>query len=306
MGLFQMISNTSGPFETTIDRDGLFSHLGLWKPPSFQPSYTVPLPVILIDFTRCIAKDTESLEFLTFNQVREGRARLFFRTAIEPLPSWVPPWLEASFHFPLGLAFRMLGDVGLHWSASRHYRHRYVESGSSHLLCARGRIVDRAEFISRNEIIPMYRDCLESPSLRLQELAKEVSAYMGMENWSLTKLMRFLAEFCPTSVELDVSSEEAVKSLLMVQYSEAMDQMTFNVQRRKLMVDSNGRVGLVPRWCEVGDCIAIVHGCRVPLILSRNEEDGTFEVLGDCYLEGCMDGEAVTWAENDATEIVLR
>lgn len=215
MGLLDVISTTSGLFETTIDRDGLFSHLGLWKPPSFQPSYTAPLPVILIDFTRCIAKDTESLEFLTFNQRREGRARLFIRAVIEPLPSWVPPWLEASFHFPFGLSFGMSGGVGLHWSASRHYRHRYVESGSPHLLCARGRIVDRAAFISRNEVMRMHQGCLEAPSLRLRELAKEVSAYMGMENWSLTQLMRFLAKFCPASVEMDVSSEETVKSLLM-------------------------------------------------------------------------------------------
>lgn len=162
--------------------------------------------------------------------------------------------------------------------------------------------MDRAAFISQNEIIPMYQDRHEATYLHLQELGKEVSPYMGMENCSLTKLMRFLAEFCPISVE----TEEGIKSLLMGQYNEKISQITFHAQHRKFMVDSSGRVGLVPRWCEVGDCIAIVHGCRVPLILSRNEEDGTFEVLGDCYLEGCMNGEAVMWAEDDATEIVLR
>lgn len=56
MGLLQVMFETSGSFDTTIDRDGLFSQLGLWKPPSFEPSYTEPLPNILINLPGALLK----------------------------------------------------------------------------------------------------------------------------------------------------------------------------------------------------------------------------------------------------------
>lgn len=79
------------------------------------------------------------------------------------------------------------------------------------------------------------------------------------------------------------------------------------------MRSDGGRLGLVPRLgTEVslggkgGSVIVIVHGCRVPVILQPVEgEDSVYKLVGDCFVEGIMFGEAVTWAEDDADTFVL-
>lgn len=71
------------------------------------------------------------------------------------------------------------------------------------------------------------------------------------------------------------------------------------------MVDGNSRTGCVPHWCDDRDATAIIHGCRVPLVLARKEFNGTFSMLGNCILDGAMNGEAVTLEEHDGDEILL-
>lgn len=56
--------------------------------------------------------------------------------------------------------------------------------------------------------------------------------------------------------------------------------------------------------------IHIVHGCNVPLLLRRedpeeNKGKKVYRVLTECYLHGAMNGEAVTWEETEAEDMVL-
>ncbi len=53
--------------------------------------------------------------------------------------------------------------------------------------------------------------------------------------------------------------------------------------------------GIGPQCAEVGDLVVVMLGCKVPLVLrKRTEEDGGgYFNLGDSYVEGFMDGEAV-------------
>ncbi len=42
------------------------------------------------------------------------------------------------------------------------------------------------------------------------------------------------------------------------------------------------------------DVLAILHGCRLPVILRRlGSSDEHYEFVGTCYMYGIMDGEAV-------------
>ncbi|OCK74390.1 hypothetical protein K432DRAFT_409900 [Lepidopterella palustris CBS 459.81] len=56
-------------------------------------------------------------------------------------------------------------------------------------------------------------------------------------------------------------------------------------------------LGLGPNDLEVGDLVCILLGCSVPVIL-RHRSNSTlmsyYEVIGECYLHGMMDGEAIT------------
>ncbi|KAF4980911.1 hypothetical protein FZEAL_3196 [Fusarium zealandicum] len=68
---------------------------------------------------------------------------------------------------------------------------------------------------------------------------------------------------------------------------------------RRLMFTSKGYLGWAPdnafgslqdQKC-VGDMVCIVYGCSTPLVVRRVE--GKYHVLGEAYVEGMMDGEAI-------------
>jgi hypothetical protein len=61
---------------------------------------------------------------------------------------------------------------------------------------------------------------------------------------------------------------------------------------RNMCVTTRGYLGRVPRGSEVGDKICILFGGSVPFVL-RDAGDGYFTFIGECYIHGIMDGEAL-------------
>ena len=51
-------------------------------------------------------------------------------------------------------------------------------------------------------------------------------------------------------------------------------------------------IGLAPQRAEDGDQIWILTGCSVPVVLRGRGPSGKFELIGDCFVDGNMDGEA--------------
>jgi hypothetical protein len=63
-------------------------------------------------------------------------------------------------------------------------------------------------------------------------------------------------------------------------------------------VTRDGLLGLVPAEAEVGDVIAILLGAPVPQVL-RLQADGSYRLVGECYVRGVMDGEALTYLADE-------
>lgn len=61
---------------------------------------------------------------------------------------------------------------------------------------------------------------------------------------------------------------------------------------RRPFVTSKGLLGLGPKEMEEGDVAVIVSGGEVPLIL-RKRPDGGHQLIGEAYVNGVMDGEAL-------------
>ncbi|KAF2186241.1 hypothetical protein K469DRAFT_706906 [Zopfia rhizophila CBS 207.26] len=79
--------------------------------------------------------------------------------------------------------------------------------------------------------------------------------------------------------------------------------MLATVVGRGFVIGTNGYFGLVPRETKVGDELWVLHGGRVPFVL-RRERDGSDRlrrIVGDCFIHGIMDGEAL-----EADEVVWR
>jgi hypothetical protein len=70
-----------------------------------------------------------------------------------------------------------------------------------------------------------------------------------------------------------------------------MNLAAISLKGRRLITTSDGKLGLVPESVRVGDVIAIV-GCSFPILLRRTANNSYF-FLGECYIHGMMDGEAM-------------
>lgn len=65
---------------------------------------------------------------------------------------------------------------------------------------------------------------------------------------------------------------------------------------RKFFITNKGYLGLGPKTAEPGDRIAIIYGSGVPFILRKSAAKlgrPTWEIIGECYVHGIMDGEVI-------------
>lgn len=73
------------------------------------------------------------------------------------------------------------------------------------------------------------------------------------------------------------------------------DFLKITTALKRFMVTSLGHIGLVPSSSETGDCIIFFKGCRFPCVArpvaGPNNEAKRFKVVGDCYIDGFMDGQ---------------
>ncbi|KAH7014589.1 heterokaryon incompatibility protein-domain-containing protein [Microdochium trichocladiopsis] len=53
-----------------------------------------------------------------------------------------------------------------------------------------------------------------------------------------------------------------------------------------------GLVGLCPYMAQVGDIVVVLYGGSVPYILTESPTAGIFHLVGECYVDGVMHGEA--------------
>lgn len=59
---------------------------------------------------------------------------------------------------------------------------------------------------------------------------------------------------------------------------------------RKLVTTASGYLGLVPDDTRIEDILAVMPGCNFPVVLRRCSRG--FKYIGECYVDGLMDGEA--------------
>lgn len=62
---------------------------------------------------------------------------------------------------------------------------------------------------------------------------------------------------------------------------------------RTLAITKSGHIGAVPQTAEIGDEICVLYGCSVPVVLRPSTEVDSYKFVGECYLHGFMDAEAI-------------
>lgn len=82
--------------------------------------------------------------------------------------------------------------------------------------------------------------------------------------------------------------------------TQSMKLSTLSLIGRRLITTETGFLGLAPEAAERGDFVAIVYGCNFPVVLRPNGDSYWF--IGECYIDGIMDGELIEAKEREAYE----
>ncbi|KAK4159410.1 heterokaryon incompatibility protein-domain-containing protein [Cladorrhinum sp. PSN259] len=98
----------------------------------------------------------------------------------------------------------------------------------------------------------------------------------GMKDWSKSKAV------CERI-------HKALKEII-VPFAETV---SMNNGRKSFFVTDSGHFGVGTNQASLRDRVAIVRGCSLPLLVREHELGDAYEVLGQCYVWGCMSGEYV-------------
>lgn len=88
------------------------------------------------------------------------------------------------------------------------------------------------------------------------------------------------------------------------------DAFGLSARGRRFAVTEAGYMALVPELARPGDVVAVIFGLEVPFLLRKDgdhgkvEEQGTYQLVGECYVHGIMDGEVVK--DKKGTEMEFR
>jgi hypothetical protein len=64
--------------------------------------------------------------------------------------------------------------------------------------------------------------------------------------------------------------------------------------KRRLIITNNSHLGMTPSEAMKGDFVCIIFGCSVPVVLRWCAEKEAYSFVGECYLDGFMNGKALT------------
>jgi len=62
--------------------------------------------------------------------------------------------------------------------------------------------------------------------------------------------------------------------------------------RRSITITKCGYIGAIPQEAQLGDLVCILFGCSVPVVLRKHIGE-EYQLVGECYIHGLMDGEAL-------------
>ncbi|WPH04605.1 HET-domain-containing protein [Acrodontium crateriforme] len=71
--------------------------------------------------------------------------------------------------------------------------------------------------------------------------------------------------------------------------------MVFSVHGRTFAVTERGELALVPPKALPTDIIFLPYGSQVPMVIREKNEEGTYELVGEAYVQGAMMGEMMEY-----------
>jgi hypothetical protein len=287
-------------FEATVPHDHFFALLGLSReqdrlsiPIDYTPSFTIVCGTVLCH----IIRSTKSLNILTGNRSK----------SLDNVSSWMP-----SFSDPV--------RRGYGWNSLRQFQATGSRLASVDLSpCCRilscegieiGKITNvegpfensKSAFVNAETILRMRKiakKALRSRSSNSHELAfwETIFANRSSSEYlddSLNQLTKQLNDISSHLERHDAKSEadfDRMQDDLEKYLRPFMSYFVSTLRYRCFFTTSDGRIGIGPSTTRCNDLAVLLFGADVPFIL-RHDSDGVYyQLIGDGYIYGIMNGE---------------
>jgi len=275
------------------------------------PDYRNSCDVVYTDmsvFLLNLYKDLDILSFLSreYNKLKLQTSLKSGRHVYEeelPLPSWVSTFTRAKSN-PLLLltskfTYPVIDDV---FKACHEQTIAKWETESEVLLVLQGFVVDQISYVHSelpeicfSSVIQQRLDIFQNQGFHERADLDLPSGQTPIESyWRTVMADQFeIGKRLPPNLQSENSfpphSSEDEASLVAKDGADTGLQFS---KGRKFFLTRLGRMGLGPMEAGIGDSLVICPGGKVVYVLRPLTEE-RFELVGDCFVHGIMDGEAM-------------
>jgi hypothetical protein len=291
-------------FESTDPRDRIYGLLGMPmldnNPETgalfIQPDYSLSVDEVFQRVGDGVMAQSGLLELLSSVQYQEGARQCDHS---DSFPSWIPRW---DLVFTSTLA---PWDPGDNFAAAKGFPLQRKQSTFPSRLIIKG--LEVATIIERSDLISRWQDltvllrtrckaCLQTES-GLVLVSKTLTAGRTWYGSLAQGGTACLSDFCAFLIRILKIFDELIDEQWLRDTAQSGDAGRFleaamsACNGRRLFSTSKGFWGLGPSSMAEGDFIYILSGGDLPFILRPKEDH--FRLVGECYVDNLMNGEAV-------------
>jgi hypothetical protein len=290
-------------------RDRIYAMLGLLvkrhQNLGIKPDYSLSVQQIFRDVLLLDVQCGRSLSMLCCCRLTEG-------SSLRGLPSWVPdptdrtrptPLYYSRAHGGINPHATLLNEATLEVSGIQVGVIGYVHPMGSTDPSLRRRVIELCQlledvnftwsYVGGGTQLHAYNEtlCTGRFSERHNPLRKDLLTRLDAEN-ALRRLGELWAFFqTPSEDTFRVLIDDKINKLLSIIFTQTQERAFFRTQE--------GYIGVGSKSTQPGDLVYILLGCALPMILRPllSDKDSharkSFNVVGDAYCAGIMDGEAI-------------
>ena len=310
-------------------RDKIYGMLGLCSSDEAKlivPDYSLPVSVVYEQATFQMTKRSRSLE--VFSQLCPRRINITEILASK-LPSWVPDWTSKMTEAQRKVFVLRQRHANFNFTASASTFTSAREQGKGK-LSLNGILLDSITVHSTGtlDLYPATDHLKEMRNLAGVEVFPDQLYDTKTPNYYNAFWQTLCSSILPSRSNLTASADAVRTSgddltqrswhdtwwkwvlnyrahdewahLVDAEFSESElsafdNSVAVSTYLRKFFLSKDNQwMGLVPMDAEIGDLIALLEGGNVPYILRQKTgmDEGCYEIIGDAYVHGIMDGEA--------------
>lgn len=312
--LWELLVTAGSQFEATNPRDKIYALMGMAADVDVlpKPDYNLSIGDTYRMFAEHWIANCKGMDVISIAGLQRGDVEM---------PSWVPDWSTQSW--PLAWN-RYDNEQSLAANASKGLNAVIKLDADSTRLIVRGAIIDEIAHLSqpiKERLIGQsesHQAWIESarktlhlmdPNLSSLEINNILSTlitvgdpeYQNQEETSLA--FAALEHAAQTYIHLNVIISPSPLETTLIKYQRYILDAVGIMAGTRVAVTTGGRIGLVPNSTIVGDEVCIFAGGIVPYLI--RPKDDSHLLVGDVFIQGIMQGEAVESPDFVLREIVL-